>query len=563
MRLINLGLEDEQAAAEEGSEDQGQDTTENNEPATEPVELNPNQTQDAIDAVNNQDSTEPAKVIKIANYKEELAALRAKNNVDESGGDDLGGSDDTSSEGDADTGDTDESSEDPSAEGEEGTDSEAEVSDDSEEEDEGQTEEEVAQEQYFKEGIQSAMESLEAAGVISQLYDMVERESQLGGVTKHTARSCMLSLEHYRARVGMSAPVAVPALEAFDGYSSSISATRELKLSMEGFLEDVWKAIKRFFKALWSWITSIFEKKKAGDSKDKPVTKETQAESIKELKELKDKLVKSQEEVKRLRAKDEEKNKQAVEIDINTNISKRIFKTGDKGTVAEIAVNCSNVTKLIFYIKEMVAEIVAKSKNVVAAILTGKMANPEDFFIDKGILGDSSFSNKKQNVGNYLTAITSNELVAGVASKFTLATKKQKLDEKNLITALKELSKQGFGLVTDSEGTFPVKLPRLSEQDIKDIDKVIFNIEKAYKDVLTMNNMLETLTLGAKSLSEQSSQLQSSDDEKVKQQANLLRSQSDYVGALTANATTSVEAVQRVLNSFVGGFKQYIGKFIS
>ena len=62
MRFFNLGLEDEK-----------QENTEQ-----PPVELEPNTVDKAINAVDNADSTEPEKVIEIANYKEELAAIRAK-----------------------------------------------------------------------------------------------------------------------------------------------------------------------------------------------------------------------------------------------------------------------------------------------------------------------------------------------------------------------------------------------------------------------------------------------------------------------------------------------------
>ena len=66
MRFIHIGLEED--AAKEVA-----------------VDLDPNETSKAIEAVKNKDSTEPVKVLQVANYKEEIAALRAKNKTENAG----------------------------------------------------------------------------------------------------------------------------------------------------------------------------------------------------------------------------------------------------------------------------------------------------------------------------------------------------------------------------------------------------------------------------------------------------------------------------------------------
>ena len=171
MRLFNLGLEDE-----------NQKNTE--QPS---VDLEPNTVDKAIKAVDNADSTEPEKVIEIANYKEELAAIRAKRKEEDGDTE----SDDTTStnndgDGDGDAGldngasaeDADASNEDTEQENQE-DDNEEEKADDGDSSSE--SEEEVA-----TEGIKSVYAALESILEMSKFKDLLDRKSSLGGVNQAT-----------------------------------------------------------------------------------------------------------------------------------------------------------------------------------------------------------------------------------------------------------------------------------------------------------------------------------------------------------------------------------------
>ena len=226
----------------------------------------PNELEKANNMVQNEDSTEPGNVVKIANYKEELAALKEQQGTQDETTDEASdptepsedtgstestgdGSDDTDPDDDEST-DGDESSEEPE---EDETDSKDDSSDDAVD-DEGMTDSDVDQ-------LTGATESYTS---MCKLHRVMVAAKERNSFSNTALEMLNISLENFKSRLGAGhvQRYEMPAMEDLSGITARQKYTDTMVVAFEGFLNDVWQAIVRMFKALGQWISDVFFKKR-------------------------------------------------------------------------------------------------------------------------------------------------------------------------------------------------------------------------------------------------------------------------------------------------------------
>lgn len=240
MKVLNLALEDDEA------------TTGLADPNGKPNEL-----EKADNMVQNAESTDPAEVVKIANYKQEIEELKRQQEAE---GD--GTSDDTSE----DTGDTstDESGGDESTTDETSTDETEETTDadngaDVEESDTSESTEEEPVEKTEADDEQ-LNEAVECYGTMTRLRNVIESAKSRNSLSTPAVEMFSISIESIKARLGVThlSKYKMPAMEDLSGFTARQKHTEAMCVAFEGFVKDVWDAIVRMFKAIATWIGDFF-----------------------------------------------------------------------------------------------------------------------------------------------------------------------------------------------------------------------------------------------------------------------------------------------------------------
>ena len=223
----------------------------------------PDELEKANNMVQNEDTTDPAKVVKIANYKEELAALKEQQQAqgdettdptDSTG--DAGSTEDTgSTEGEGDgsdaetPSDTESTDEDVSSDESAGDEDEANA-EDSEVDEEGMTDEDAAQ----------LTEATESYTTLTKLRKVILSAKERNNFSNTALEMFNISVESIKTRLGMdhSQKYEMPAMEDLSGFTARQKYTDAMVVAFEGIVNDVWQAIVRMFKALSDWIKDFF-----------------------------------------------------------------------------------------------------------------------------------------------------------------------------------------------------------------------------------------------------------------------------------------------------------------
>ncbi|MEG3033991.1 MAG: hypothetical protein RR877_00690 [Aurantimicrobium sp.] len=226
----------------------------------------PDELEKANDMVQNEDSTDPAKVVKIANYKEELAALQEQQ---EAAGDettdptnptgDAGATEDTgSAEGEGDAANA-EGSDDP-----ESTDEDVSTDESSGDEDEANAEDgEVDEEGLSDDDAEQLTEATESYATLTRLRKVIHSAKERNNFSNTALEMFSISVESIKTRLGITheTKYEMPAMEDLSGFTARQKYTDAMVVAFEGIVSDVWEAIVRMFRALTGWIKDFFFKK--------------------------------------------------------------------------------------------------------------------------------------------------------------------------------------------------------------------------------------------------------------------------------------------------------------
>ena len=491
MRFIKVSLEEENQNTQDG----------------EKVNIDPNKTQEAIDAVESKDSTDPEKVIKVANYTEELAKIRQKNK-DENPEDQ-----DQSQEPTQDSND-DEDGENNSDDSEETTEEEPQSNDgdsDAQPEESSPSDEEVATEHYMQQNMKQTFAALETLTELSKYKDMVERKLKVGGINQATALIVQNNVQACAQRVGFTFKKELPALESYTGFTSNTINTKELNVAIESLITGIWEAIKKFFKTIWNWILEILGIRKSSDSKGKVVsskeerTKREEA-AINAAKNLEEKLKK----IDLARERDAEKNKKALQDEMSESIANHLFCSNDVGTFSEILLNGENIAAGLKACEEFVKRVKEiNEKNV--PLIYDKFQEPalQDYCIKNDVIGSLKVRETIKGNDSSTFVFVTEEVVAGVGFEFILSDPSVIVKQATSITAkqgfLKEISKQSFGLAkinVNNKKNNRKKVPLLDQNERANLNNIAKNI-KDHNTILTGTiKIFEDLAKGIKTFTE-------------------------------------------------------------
>lgn len=564
MNFINFGLEDE--------------GTENETPKTgDDINLNPNEAEQAAQAIENQDSTEPAKVLQVANYKEELAILQNQADNGQTGDKDQDNTDGNNENQDGnDTPDADTSTENEETQTDEGE--ENQNSEDEEEPEDpppadaemgeeapGKTDGEVAQEQFILEGHKSVAQALESIQVMGKYHDYISKRSDLSGLSPLAAKNISTAFEHHANLCGWQKPVTgMPALESFGSYSASLVATGELKIAIEGFLDTVWTAIKKFFKSIWTWIMDVLTPKKAATTV--PADRATRDKAMRELEATNAKLLKTIESIDRAREKDQARKDEAElsrlrqearerEAKLGQRIAAQLFKTSDKGSFSEISLNARQMAETIEATVKMAKALAGIMTAAGSGALTGKVVRASDVGIQKNSIAGITFNQlNRANQGVTLEAIT-DEIMGGIGARFVFAgTDTEAVSKtKGLNRALQELGHQGFKMVGVKEKSgFPSRMPTLDQSDVAHIRKIAQEVDSSYK---SLNMVQETVTKMASLIKSQTEGSEPPTWRNLsKEQISTLQMQLNLVGLLETNLVAGYKSTSDFVNNFRNGY---------
>lgn len=554
MRFLNLGLEEET-------------------PNPEEVDLDPNETGQAKEVVENQDSTEPAKVLQMANYKEELATLRAQNPDDseeiENDDDSDGGDDsDSSDDGDDDGGTEDVSSEtDGDSEDEDGGDESGKEGDDDGETTNDvpeKTDSEVAQETFFTQGLKMCLEALDSTQEMAKYHRLLAKRSKLGGISHHTAKVITCALEVNAQRCGYIVNKhSLPALESYDTYSGSANSTRELSVAVEGFLSDTWEAIKKFFKSILTWITDLLSGKKKGptDAVSNPQNKSERDKSIDVLKNNINTMNKKLLDIEKLRVKDEASGKPTTVKEerkqLPKNIAKVVFKNNDKGNVKEALTNLFSLTAVIVAFQNMVKPMSENSTNFITEINAGKDGELSNYIVEKGSLIKDNFEVLTSLDGNLVTGQTS-ELFGGTSAVFTYVGNKAALlnDPKKF----SYLSKQGLKFVKLPDEQDQILVEPLTREVVKHFQDILMEIEKCFTLITSLQGYFSKMAgVIEKVTKSQDPQAWVGLDQP---RINQLKEQVVFIGAISGSMGISYKNLEAQVNSCKNGISNYTQFYI-
>jgi hypothetical protein len=261
-KFINIGLEDENL---ETTDDQELDNQEN---LPEPTEK-PNETEKAIELVDGENSTDPEVVVKLANYKEELEALKqAKEPEPEEPTDNEEASDTDDSE----TSETDREPDEGESDKEPDSEEEAEADtaeEDEVEEDTEDNESEEAPEEITDEDQKVMGAANESLSTLLELKAIAEKAKERNSFTPKSIEMLNITTESIKGRLGVSNSKlgTYPAMECFEGSVSRSEHTKEVVVALENTIGAIWGAIKKFLKGIFSWFWSAFTGTKKGSNK--------------------------------------------------------------------------------------------------------------------------------------------------------------------------------------------------------------------------------------------------------------------------------------------------------
>lgn len=538
MRFINLGLEEEQ-------------------PEEKPVDLNPDETSKALDVVQNQDSTETTNVIKVANYKEELEALRAKNKK----------TTDTPVE-DEETTPTDgeeESSDTPTDESvneseENESDKDEEDSDDSDDTLE-KTDKEVAQEEYFVQGYKMALEGMDSINVMAKHHSLLKRRLNLGGISKNTAAVVINSLESYSERCGYSLEaISLPSIDEFNNFNTSLVSSKKLTLAIEGFLSTVWDSIVKFLKSIYNWIMDLLKGKKS--TKNTEVTyPETKAARIKAIDDLKANMVflrKRITELDDLRAKDSDKgkvNKPEQEL-LPEVITKKLFKTSDKGEAKEIYKNAIALFNVALTFKNIVQPMADNGKAFIVKVISKENGNLNDYAININKVSAVTLEPKESNDDILVKGVTS-ELFGGVQACFTY-TGKPDTDfvSEGIAKSCSSLSKQKLEFISNKKEMNSINVFPIDKTVTDNLNIVITDIDKMYSEINSIDNHLTVLANTIETIIK--GQTPDSWNDLDEKRISELRAQVTFIGAISGSMTMSYKNLERQINTYKDGISRLI-----
>lgn len=485
MRFISIATEDEKT----------------NEENPDKVNLEPNKTDEAIKAVENKDSTEPQKVIQVANYSEELAKIRAKNKEESSGeGDSNNDSDpanddqDNSSEDENNDDQEDNSDDEDQEQNSENDDSSAQP-----EETSGSDEEVVATEAYFKHHLKQSLIGLEVITELSKYKDMVDRKAKVGGINQATAIVINNAMQSCADRAGYTFKEQLPALESYTGYTSNTLNTRQLSISLENFITTVWEAIKKFFKGIYNWILELLGIKKTNENKKTVCTKEERTkreeQAAKTIASLEEKLKK----VDLARERDEKRDKKAIAEELSASIANHIFCSNDTGTFGEIAINGENIVNGIDACIRFIETVSANNNKNFPTIIQNFSEPPlQDYCIGKEVIGNLKVVNEAKGNNQSCYTFTCEEVVGGVGFEFVLSDPSVIKAKDASITVkqgfLKEIQKQSFGIAkvnTRNKKTDKKKIPLLDQNERSNLEKILHTIKQQNSKMEKMLNDVE------------------------------------------------------------------------
>ena len=549
MRFFNLGLEDEK-----------QENTEQ-----PPVDLEPNTVDKAIKAVDNADSTEPEKVIEIANYKEELAAIRAKRKEEDGDTE----SDDTTStnndgDGDGDAGlDNGASAEDTDANNEDTEQENQEDDNEEEEADDGDSSSE-SEEEVATEGIKSVYAALESILEMSKFKDLLDRKSSLGGVNQATGFIISNALLKNAERTGYKLVNRVPSMEDFNGYTNSLNSTNELKVAVEGFLEGVWEAIKKFFKGIYDWIMQLLGLRKSSNGSTVS-TKEERTKREEAVIKAKEHLEEKLKSIDLARERDLQKAKKVEQDELNESIARHLFASNDTGTFSELDKNCENINTALEACKTLLYTVNQTfTKAILTGTLNGKEVPLQDLCIEQNILGNLKVVNRRDDNNETNYVLLTEELVAGVGIEFVLSDKKvakQAASPESKLRALKDIGKQTFRVSknTNTKKLNKIRLPKLEQNEIGHLKNIVASIQVGNKLLTELQNNIKQIAEGTEGIFKNSEPtswqaLRANNNNNAEIIITQLKAQLAVIGTLETTAVKGIVGVDKLVEMFSKNF---------
>jgi hypothetical protein len=583
MNFIQIGMEDE--GTNPDVPESGDD-----------VNLQPNETQTAIDAVNNQDSTEPAKQLQVANYKEELAILQQQkanelpegedpaNPAPENGPDDgvvesPANTEDTPiEEPNADDGEDDDNQEDgDDTSSEESTEEDAEpVNTDAEMgssgvgKDEGQ----VAQEQYILEGHRMVAQALESIHVMGKYHDFITARSKLGGISQHTAKVVNNAFEHHALVCGYKPMTPTPAMEDFATYSGSLYSTQQLQIGIEGFLETVWQAIKKFFKSIWTWIMDMLTPKKQAPTMS-PADKAARDKVVIELTKQNEKLQKTLDKIDVNRERDNARKGEAeaerlrreaknATARLNQRLAAQLFKTSDKGSFSEISQNARMMSEVAQAAAKH-AMALAKIVNLAgAAALGGRKLQPSELGIGKNSITGITFNQVQRGNKSALVEAHTDEIFGGIGARFMFAGTDVNAIGKTIgpVKVIQELGHQGFKITSVHEKSgFPTQMPVLEKSDLTSLREIVTEVAATFKGINVIQEHVTKVAGGIKELAEK--QEPSSWQGLSKEDVAVLQMQLNFVGLIETNLVAGYKSFNDQVNNFKNAYMRLTEMYVS
>lgn len=493
-RFIRVSLEDN-----ENTED------------SEKVNLEPNKTEQAIEAVEGKESTDPEKVIKVANYTEELAKIRQKNKEENNEQEPAEDSNQDQSESDNAEGEDNENTDDNSEENNEEENSSDDGDTDAKSQESSDGDEEVAMEHYIQQNMKQAFIAVESLTMLGRYKDMLERKLKVGGINQATALVIQNNIQVCADRVGFTFKKQLPALESYTGFTSNTINTRELNYSLESLISGIWEAIKKFFKSVWNWILEILGiRKKTNGSGKTMSTKEERTKreeaAIQAAKNLEEKL----KNIDLARERDKEKNKKAIQTELSESIANHLFCSNDVGTFAEIVVNGDNIINGLKVCEDFIKTIQQiNDKNLPLMYYQFQEPALQDYCIKKDIIGPLKIRETIKGNGRSSYIFITEEIVGGVGFEFNLSDPSVIVREAASLKAkegfLQDIKAQTFGLAkvnVRNKNNNKKKVPLLDQNERSNLQNIVKNIKDQNILLSNAQKMLEDLAADVKKISD-------------------------------------------------------------
>ena len=555
----------------------------------EDIDLKPSETEQAIDAVNNQDSTDPAKQLQVANYKEELAILQQQSDNAQVEGEEQSN---TEAENGTDGGSTeatdngeDTSNEESTTTENEGDDGEAKgdaseedadpVNTDSEMGKEGvdKPQEQVAQEQYILEGQRAVHQALESIHVMGKYHDFLTARCKLGGISATTAKVIGHAFERHSLACGYKPMTPMPALESYSSYSGSALSSIELKVSIEGFMETVWQAIKKFFKSIWTWIIDLVSPKKS--TVTAPADKRARDKVVQELLKQNEKLQKTIDRIDVAREREESRKGEAeterlrrearnATAKLNQKLAAQLFKTSDKGSFSEISQNSRMLSEVV---NAAAKHTLALAKLITlsgTAALGGKVLQPSDLGVNKNSVAGITFNQVERANKSSLVEARTGEILGGIGARFMFAGSDVNAIAKTVgpVKVIQELGHQGFKIVSVHEKSgFPTQLPTLEKSDITSLREVVTEVSATFKGLNVIQEQVTKIAGGIKEIAEK--QEPASWLNLSKEDVALLQMQLNFVGLIETNLVAGYKSMNDQVNNFNNAYMRLTEMYAS